>query len=76
VTGDAVGDCDDSVATVYSGAAEICDGLDNDCDGSADEYINLNYYIDNDSDTYSSGSTATGTQCIESILAHWTFDNT
>jgi Putative metal-binding motif len=26
-------DCDDAHATVYPGASEICDGLDNDCDG-------------------------------------------
>jgi hypothetical protein len=31
-----VGDCDDSELTVYPGAEEICDGLDNDCDGSMD----------------------------------------
>ena len=28
------GDCDDSLATFYPGAAELCDGLDGDCDGS------------------------------------------
>jgi hypothetical protein len=28
-----VGDCDDTRANVYPGATEICDGLDNDCDG-------------------------------------------
>lgn len=33
----AMGDCDDTAATVKKGAAEICgDGLDNDCDGIAD----------------------------------------
>ena len=30
-------DCDDSQSTVYPGGTEICDGLDNDCDGDYDE---------------------------------------
>ena len=31
------GDCDDADATVNPGASEVCDGVDNDCDGYVDE---------------------------------------
>ncbi|MBK8011683.1 MAG: hypothetical protein IPK13_10045 [Deltaproteobacteria bacterium] len=34
-------DCDDTQASVFSGASEVVDGLDNDCDGYFDEDLNL-----------------------------------
>lgn len=30
-------DCDDTNSQIYPGAAEVCDGMDNDCDGMVDE---------------------------------------
>jgi hypothetical protein len=52
-------DCDDANDTVYPGADEICDDLDNNCDNIIDENpINgSTYYIDTDNDGH--GSTAT-----------------
>ncbi len=46
------GDCDDTDLTVSPASPEICDGKDNDCDGSIDEGVTTDYYRDLDSDGY------------------------
>ncbi|PIR47689.1 hypothetical protein COV06_02280 [Candidatus Uhrbacteria bacterium CG10_big_fil_rev_8_21_14_0_10_50_16] len=35
------GDCDDNNAVMYPGNTEVCDSLDNDCDGSVDEGFDM-----------------------------------
>ena len=53
------GDCDDAHATAHPGETEVCDLLDNDCDGAIDESVQNTFYLDADADGY---GTATTTQ--------------
>ena len=51
------GDCDDTDNAVYPGAPEVCDGLDNNCNGQFDEGLTfLNYYFDFDGDGFGIGN--------------------
>jgi hypothetical protein len=55
-------DCDDNTAATSPAAYEICDGLDNNCDGSIDEAGALNtstWYADSDGDGYGDAGTST-----------------
>lgn len=51
-------DCDDADALVNPDAPEVCDYLDNDCDGEVDDGVNMLVYTDADGDGYGDATTA------------------
>ncbi len=58
-------DCDDANVDINPTALEICDGVDNDCNGIADDEETLPrqvFYLDDDGDGY--GSSVTLTDCV------------
>jgi len=53
------GDCNDTQASIRPGQPELCDGIDNNCDGATDDRVDgpgcQNDYPDTDGDTYGAG---------------------
>ncbi|HJL20014.1 MAG TPA: MopE-related protein [Sandaracinaceae bacterium LLY-WYZ-13_1] len=52
-------DCDDSDPDRFEGAEELCDGIDNDCNGIEDDGAPT-WYVDCDGDGYASDTTGAG----------------
>ena len=49
-------DCNDGDPSIFPGAGEVCDGLDNNCNTTVDEGVTTTYYLDSDSDNYGDSS--------------------
>jgi hypothetical protein len=47
-----INDCDDNDANIHPGATEVCDGKDNNCNGSTDEGLSVTCYRDFDIDLF------------------------
>ena len=52
-------DCDDNEASINPSIEEICDGIDNNCDGLIDEGVKTTYYADTDEDGYGDSQNST-----------------
>ena len=65
-------DCDDTDAAVNPGATEVCDGIDNDCNGTIDDGLIMTYYADIDADGYGDTNSSIDT-CV--MLTGYVLDN-
>jgi len=66
-------DCNDADAAVNPGATEVCNGIDDNCDGNIDEGVETTFYADADSDGYGdAGSTTSACSAPEGYVT----DNT
>ncbi len=67
-------DCNDSDSTSNPEALEICDGIDNNCNGESDEALEIfSYYQDNDGDGYGNNAIALDT-CLSNAPSGYTLN--
>src|SRR5207247_10956188 len=52
-------DCDDTNPAINPGATEVCNGVDDNCDGQIDEGVQSTFYADADNDTYGNAAVTT-----------------
>jgi hypothetical protein len=45
-------DCNDENGSIYPTATEVCNTIDDNCDGEVDEFVTTTFYADNDGDGF------------------------
>ncbi len=66
-------DCNDSDASIHPSAAEVCDGIDNNCDTNIDDVGSSIWYPDNDHDLF--GASGGGTLACQNTKPAGHVDN-
>jgi hypothetical protein len=67
------GDCNDQSAAIRPGQAEVCNGADEDCDGTPDNGLPFqDFYLDQDGDGFGSSSSAPVSSCQTSVAGRVT----
>lgn len=57
-------DCDDLLGAVHPGAAETCDGVDQDCDSAIDDGATIPCWADTDGDEYAAAGVTPVVACV------------
>ena len=62
-------DCDDNNASINIDAIEVCDGIDNNCDGQVDEGVLSTFFADADGDGFGDVDTVQEACDAQKVLA-------
>ena len=68
-------DCNDASASAHPGATEVCNYVDDDCDGATDEAVTITYWQDVDLDG-EGGAVTSGQFCETTPASGWSALNT
>jgi len=68
-------DCDDYNDEIYPNTTEVCNNIDDDCDGDVDEGLKVLYYFDKDGDTFGDPN-ENSSECPGSSIPRWGLEHT